>query len=75
VIGCGFRGPAPRAVFFTRNGRFVGDFFMLPIGQDSFCPSIGMFGTHQRVTVNPGAVPFRFDLRNLPPTLQLDSTG
>jgi len=31
VIGCGFRGPAPRAVFFTRNGRFVGDFFMLPV--------------------------------------------
>eukprot|EP00669_Euglena_mutabilis_P008764 TRINITY_DN3763_c0_g1_i1.p1 TRINITY_DN3763_c0_g1~~TRINITY_DN3763_c0_g1_i1.p1 ORF type:complete len:287 (+),score=26.57 TRINITY_DN3763_c0_g1_i1:49-861(+) len=78
VIGCGFREPAPRAVFFTRNGRFVGDFFMLPVrglGIAALCPSVGMFGTGQRVTVNYGAVPFRFDLRDLPASLEPCAAG
>jgi len=65
VIGCGIRGFEGRSVFFTQNGRLVGDVYRLPAHIGPICPSIGMSRALQSVTVNFGNLPFRFDLAEL----------
>jgi hypothetical protein len=74
VIGCGVRRRgADVTMFFTRNGRFVGDFWSrpIPVAEEShlnFHPSIGMDHAGQTVAMNLGRAPFDFDLSTLQDT-------
>lgn len=41
VIGCGIRGFEGRSVFFTQNGRLVGDVYRLPVRVSPLSPPPG----------------------------------
>ena len=61
VVGAGIdweRG----VIFFTKGGRHLGTAFTGPLPPGPLFPTVGLHSRGERVTVNFGATPFRFDL-------------
>ena len=61
VVGAGVdweRG----SVWFTKNGRSLGTAFTGPLPPGPLFPTVGLHSRGERVTVNFGATPFRFDI-------------
>mmetsp|Transcript_5678 Transcript_5678/g.8740 ORF Transcript_5678/g.8740 Transcript_5678/m.8740 type:complete len:224 (-) Transcript_5678:1144-1815(-) len=73
VIGCGIRGQETKSIFYTRNGRFVDDFWMLRAENNELLyPSIGLDRQGLAIRVNLGKSPFLFDLSSLAEKADMD---
>ena len=63
VVGCGVLCLSRRQVFFTKNGRHLGDAFV-GVGGVLY-PTVGLHSPNERVAVNFGGSPFKFDCEAL----------
>ena len=63
VVGCGVLCLSRRQVFFTKNGRHLGDAFV-GVGGVLY-PTVGLHSPNERVAINFGGSPFKFDCEAL----------
>ena len=63
VVGCGVLCLSRRQVFFTKNGRHLGDAFV-GVGGVLY-PTVGLHSPNESVSINFGGSPFKFDCEGL----------